>query len=67
MFNVPRSSPSQYTPTNGFAGVFAAENPLAASVYSDGGYSEADPWASAPSLPSPNQHPSALGNVLGIL
>src|ERR1700733_12872797 len=67
MFNAPRSSPSQYTGPNGFVGVFVTENPLSASVYSDGGYSEVDPWAGTPSLPSPKQQPSALGNVLGIL
>lgn len=67
MFNAPRLSPARYSSggTNGF-GSFTNENPLAASIYSEAGYSDVDPWASIPALPAPVHVPSAFSNVLGM-
>lgn len=51
MFNAPRTSPSaqRYNPSNSILGGFVDDNPLAASVFDDGGL---DPWSGIPSTPA---------------
>lgn len=51
MFNAPRTSPSaqRYNASNSILGGFVDDNPLAASVFDDGGL---DPWSGIPSTPA---------------